>query len=122
MPRRRFLKIPCPESATCGSAENIGCSAAMQPGREMSLGSWANAKPILMVTDPPYGVELDSEWRDRAGLNGHGPAEPSYMKHRTKGDTETTRHPRRLVGSVRAGPEPADRLRLACIEVHARGS
>jgi len=26
-------------------------------------------KPILMVTDPPYGIELDSEWRDRAGLN-----------------------------------------------------
>ena len=47
-------------------------------------------KPILMVTDPPYGIELDSEWRDRAGLNGHGPAEPSYMKHRTKGHTETT--------------------------------
>ena len=22
-----------------------------------------------MVTDPPYGIELDSEWRDRAGLN-----------------------------------------------------
>src|SRR5215469_8338123 len=47
-------------------------------------------KPILMVTDPPYGIELDSEWRDRAGLNGHGPAEPSYMKHRTAGHTETT--------------------------------
>jgi hypothetical protein len=26
-------------------------------------------EPILMVTDPPYGIELDSEWRDRAGLN-----------------------------------------------------
>ena len=22
-----------------------------------------------VVTDPPYGIELDSEWRDRAGLN-----------------------------------------------------
>jgi len=43
-----------------------------------------------MVTDPPYGIELDSEWRDRAGLNGRGPAEPSYMKHRTEGHTETT--------------------------------
>lgn len=30
-------------------------------------------KPRLMVTDPPYGIELDSEWRDRAGLNGCGP-------------------------------------------------
>jgi hypothetical protein len=41
-------------------------------------------KPFLMVTDPPYGIELDSEWRDRAGLNGRGPADPSYMKHRPK--------------------------------------
>lgn len=47
-------------------------------------------KPLLLVTDPPYGIELDSEWRDRAGLNGHGPAEPSYMKRRTAGHTETT--------------------------------
>jgi DNA modification methylase len=47
-------------------------------------------KPILMVTDPPYGIELDSEWRDRAGLNGCGPAEASYMKNRTAGHTETT--------------------------------
>jgi DNA modification methylase len=47
-------------------------------------------KPILMVCDPPYGIELDSEWRDRAGLNGCGPAEASYMKHRTAGHTETT--------------------------------
>lgn len=47
-------------------------------------------KPRLMVTDPPYGIQLDSEWRDRAGLNGHGPAEPSYMKKRTQGHIETT--------------------------------
>jgi hypothetical protein len=47
-------------------------------------------KPFLMVTDPPYGVELDSEWRDKAGINKRGPAEPSYMKHRTEGHTETT--------------------------------
>jgi len=47
-------------------------------------------KPRLMVTDPPYGIELDSEWRDRAGLNGCGPAEASYMKHRTEGHTETS--------------------------------
>jgi DNA modification methylase len=49
-----------------------------------------SGQPILMVTDPPYGIELDSEWRDRAGLNGCGAAEPSYMKHRTPGHTETT--------------------------------
>jgi hypothetical protein len=38
----------------------------------------------------PYGIELDTEWRDRAGLNSCGPAEASYMKQRTKGHTETT--------------------------------
>ena len=48
------------------------------------------AKPLLLITDPPYGIELDSEWRDRAGLNGCGPAEASYMKRRTEGHTETT--------------------------------
>jgi DNA modification methylase len=47
-------------------------------------------KPLLMVTDPPYGIELDLEWRDRAGLNGCGPAEASYMKRRTEGHNETT--------------------------------
>jgi ParB-like nuclease domain len=66
-------------------------------------------QPLLMVTDPPYGIELDSEWRDRAGLNGGDfgskrtkaskaraaadpqyHAEPSYLKHRTAGHTETT--------------------------------
>ena len=50
----------------------------------------AERKPRLMVTDPPYGIELDSEWRDRAGLNGCGPAEPSYLKKRTVGHTETS--------------------------------
>jgi DNA modification methylase len=48
--------------------------------------------PLLLVTDPPYGIELDSEWRDRAGLNGCGAAAPSYMKKRTrtKGHQETS--------------------------------
>jgi DNA modification methylase len=48
------------------------------------------SKPLLMATDPPYGVELDSEWRDRAGINKHGPAEASYMKRRIEGHTRTT--------------------------------
>jgi DNA modification methylase len=47
-------------------------------------------QPRLMVTDPPYGIELDTEWRDRAGLNGLGAAEPSYMKQRTAGHKETS--------------------------------
>lgn len=49
----------------------------------------ADSAPRLMVTDPPYGISLDSEWRDRAGLNGCAPAQASYMKHRTPGHTRT---------------------------------
>lgn len=54
----------------------------------------AGEKPRLLLTDPPYGVELDMEWRDRAGKNGLGPAEKSYMRgdgHRNttiSGDTK----------------------------------
>jgi DNA modification methylase len=83
----------------CGDATDANVVARLLDG----------AKPILMVTDPPYGIELDSEWRDRAGLNGGNfggkrgvgekaratsdprfHAESSYMKHRTVGHTETT--------------------------------
>ena len=66
----------------------ILCADATSPDAVAHL--LGGRKPILMVTDPPYGIELDSEWRDRAGLNGCGAAEPSYLKHRTPGHTETT--------------------------------
>jgi DNA modification methylase len=29
----------------------------------------AGARPLLMVTDPPYGMEYDPTWRNRAGVN-----------------------------------------------------
>ena len=71
--------------------------------------------PLLMVTDPPYGIGLDSEWRDRAGLNGqfgakirHGaafPADPSYIKNRIEGHTET-----KVTGDTRADWSEAFKL------------
>lgn len=64
------------------------CGDCTQPDVVARL--FGDAKPFLLITDPPYGIELDSEWRDRAGLNGCGPAEASYMKHRTEGHTQTT--------------------------------
>ena len=64
----------------CGDATSAELVARLLGDRE----------PLLLVCDPPYGISLDSEWRDRAGLNGCGPAETSYMKHRTEGHTETT--------------------------------
>ena len=71
----------------CGP-HRVLCGDATDP--EVVSRLLGESKPFLMVTDPPYGIELDSEWRDRAGLNGRGPAEPSYMKHRTKGHQETS--------------------------------
>jgi DNA modification methylase len=86
---------PLPESpvARLGDLWLLGphrviCGDATSPEAVARL--LGDRKPRLMTTDPPYGIELDSEWRDRAGLNGHGPAEPSYMKKRTPGHTETT--------------------------------
>jgi DNA modification methylase len=38
-------------------------------------------QPFLMLTDPPYGVELEMEWRDRS-LNKLGKAQPSYMRRK----------------------------------------
>ena len=69
-----------PHRVLCGDATSAEAVAQLLDER----------KPRLMVTDPPYGIELDSEWRDRAGLNRCGPAEPSYLKKRTRGHTETT--------------------------------
>src|SRR6266571_1051549 len=69
-----------PHRALCADATSAEAVARL----------FGERKPRLMVTDPPYGIELDSEWRDRAGLNGRGPAEASYMKHRTAGHTETS--------------------------------
>jgi len=75
----------------CGNRRNqhrILCGDATSPDAVARL--LGDRKPFLMITDPPYGIELDSEWRDRAGLNGCGAAEASYMKHRTEGHTETS--------------------------------
>lgn len=71
----------------CGP-HRVLCGDSTKP--EMVTRLLGGLEPFLMVTDPPYGVELDSEWRDRAGINQRGPAAPSYMKRRIKGHTETT--------------------------------
>jgi len=85
---------PLPEVATTqlgdlwllGSHRVLCGNATSRDDVSQLLG---RCKPPLMVTDPPYGVSLDSEWRDRAGINKHGPAEASYMKRRIEGHTRT---------------------------------
>ncbi|MFN0168678.1 MAG: DNA modification methylase [Bryobacteraceae bacterium] len=69
-----------PHRLVCGDATDPATVAKCLNG----------TSPSLMVTDPPYGIELDSEWRDRAGLNSCGPAEPSYLKKRTEGHRNTS--------------------------------
>jgi DNA modification methylase len=75
----------------CGKARRqhrVLCADATSPEAVARL--LGARQPLLLVTDPPYGIALDSEWRDRAGLNGCGAAETSYMKHRTEGHTNTS--------------------------------
>jgi hypothetical protein len=79
---------PVPENAVtvagdlwlCGG-HRVLCGDATSPEEVARL--LGERKPRLLVTDPPYGISLDSEWRDRAGLNGRGPAELSVLnEHR----------------------------------------
>jgi hypothetical protein len=115
----------------CGdprSQHRVLCADCTSPEAVAKL--LGDRKPQLLVCDPPYGISLDSEWRDRAGLNGCGPAEASYMKqkhtkHRTEGHTETSISGDTRAdwsGGVRSGAEPADRVRLARQRVHARSA
>jgi DNA modification methylase len=48
-----------PHRVGCGDCRNGSLVSAVLAG----------ARPQLMVTDPPYGVEYDPEWRHRRGVN-----------------------------------------------------
>jgi hypothetical protein len=68
---------PVSRSRRVAGLENIGCCAEGAIRSEDVARLLAERKPIRMVPDPPSAIELDSEWRDRAGLNGRGPLEPA---------------------------------------------
>ena len=40
------------------------------------------AKPSLMVTDPPYGVEYDADWRNRDNISRLGPSNTGSGRQR----------------------------------------
>ena len=44
----------------CGDATSREDTSRLLSGQQL---------PFLMVTDPPYGVDLEPEWRELAGLN-----------------------------------------------------
>lgn len=48
-----------PHRVACGDSRDAGLVRSLLAG----------AVPQLMVTDPPYGVEYDPEWRHRRGVN-----------------------------------------------------
>ena len=93
--------MPESPSRTHGVVDDVVFSLDREPGHALFLlialslapvlmdRFLEKREPLLMVSDPPYDIELDSEWRDRAGINKHGPAEPSYMKRRIEGHTRT---------------------------------
>ena len=65
MPRRPSPKTPCPGVSELRSIRSEDVARLL-----------AERKPIRVVPDSRYAIELDSDWRDCAGLNGRGPAEP----------------------------------------------
>src|SRR6202162_6145386 len=68
----------------CGS-HRVLCGDATDP--EVVARLLGERKPFLMVTDPPYGIELDSEWRARGGVERAARARAAPPKHDAQGHT-----------------------------------
>jgi DNA modification methylase len=51
----------------CLGEHRVICGDSTDPATVKKL--LGSATPVLMVTDPPYGVNYDPEWRHRAGVN-----------------------------------------------------
>ena len=57
-----------PSKSSLGQSHRVMCGDATDAG-DMAL-LLAGAEPYLMVTDPPYGVEYDPNWRNEAAAAG----------------------------------------------------
>jgi DNA modification methylase len=53
-----------------GGAHRLMCGDSACPGNVARL--LGDCRPALMVTDPPYGVNYDPEWRNEHDLGGNG--------------------------------------------------
>jgi len=59
--------ISCPGDVWQLGRHRVACGDSRDADLVRAL--FADAVPQLMVTDPPYGVEYDPEWRHRRGVN-----------------------------------------------------
>ncbi|EGP09595.1 DNA methylase [Bradyrhizobiaceae bacterium SG-6C] len=61
------VAVSAPGEIWCLGPHRIACGDSTDPSLVTSL--LAGVEPQLMVTDPPYGVDYDPEWRHRIGVN-----------------------------------------------------
>lgn len=66
-PEPAEIAVSAPGDIWCLGPHRIACGDSTDPETVVAL--LGDAKPHLMVTDPPYGVEYDPEWRHRLGVN-----------------------------------------------------
>ncbi len=67
VPEAQEVATSAPGDIWCLGPHRLACGDATDSGVVSAL--LAGCVPQLMVTDPPYGVEYDPEWRHRRGVN-----------------------------------------------------
>jgi len=88
------------------SAHRLACGDSTRAEVAAAL---AGARPALMVTDPPYGVDYDADWRNRAIMiegerrGAHGSRSTGKVLNDTRADWREAR------GRSRAGASWLDR-------------
>jgi DNA modification methylase len=67
IPEPAETAVSAPGDIWCLGPHRIACGDSTD---SVTVGALlGDVKPRLMVTDPPYGVEYDPEWRHRLGVN-----------------------------------------------------
>lgn len=67
VPAATEVAVSRPGDIWCLGAHRLACGDSTDTNLVATL--LAGVKPQLMVTDPPYGVSYDPEWRHRLGVN-----------------------------------------------------